>query len=979
MEYVRAFGGRAAGRLWRLLAALSMLAALLAQPALLRAAQGQQFVTQEIRYHRAGAGEVTFVWGVDGWRALDAALRPDGTVINNGAMHTPMARQGNLFQVALKVPLGAAVNYGFLVVKDDQGAPIEPIWDDNGGPGYTTRADQGRTIDVEGRMASAAPAPPAIPDAPLVTQELRYHLPEAGEVSLVWGVNEWQALPEKIRPPATVINDNVMSTPMQSDGATFSARVRVPAGSKLNYGFLITKKRNGAQVGVWDSGGDQGFATQATQDAVVDVQSSVSLARENETASEFNLGAQLLVVMLGMALLAVAFARVRLAGRGVLAGPAQTIVCAGVMLWLIMLPIRANILNFGWISPAYSIPLIPATLWAGYYDLLFVGGITLFFSILAWLLRSRSKAAGALVWSYMALALVVLLIAISNTKVVAMLGRPFNYQWLYYSDFLGSTEAQSAIISNVSARLVVHMAVLGVVLVGGGYALSYVVAWMRSRAKSRLPANLVLVGALIAYVPTSHWQIAAYGWEYSRLANPIVDFVESVFGAQATPGFFTMALPAGSQDEFTAKPALPPGPAVQPRGGAQVKNVVLFVMESVAAEYVDAYGGKHSVTPVLDRYRSQSLLFENIYAHAPASNQSLVSLLGSIYPWISYRSLTEEYSNVGMPTLSSELKRQGYRTSFFSAADTRFQGGDEFLSFRQFDTVADFRSPQCAKRQFQIDPSKEWSYMDGANEECLVTSLDDWLGQDSSTPFFSMLWTVQTHYPYIVDGKGSSYSWQANSPGASQAGADPSMGQEIDYGVNDPWLNRYLNALHHSDMVLGQLLQQIERRGLSDSTLVVVVGDHGEAFGRHNQRGHGASIYDENIHVPLFFIQPRLFDGAKRATLGGLIDIAPTIMHLLGKPAPEAWQGLSLFSGQRSGRVYFTAPWSDFLFGYHEGDMKVIVNATKNTSEVYNLAKDPLEQNDLAAQSPDLVASGYQHLAAWVQYHDQYMKRLLGL
>ena len=216
------------------------------------------------------------------------------------------------------------------------------------------------------------------------------------------------------------------------------------------------------------------------------------------------------------------------------------------------------------------------------------------------------------------------------------------------------------------------------------------------------------------------------------------------------------------------------------------------------------------------------------------------------------------------------------------------------------------------------------------------------------------MWTVQTHYPYVVDG------------------------EETDYGVNDKTLNTYLNALKHSDMVLGQLLGTLERRGLSDSTLVVVVGDHGEAFGRHNQRGHGGNLYEENIHVPLFFIQPRLFDGAEKDDLGGLVDIAPTIMHLIGQPAPAEWQGSSLLASGRSGRVYFSAPWSDFLFGYRDGDTKVLVNATKNTTEVYNLADDPREQTNLAQLHPELVAAGHQRLAAWVQYHDQYMKRLLG-
>jgi arylsulfatase A-like enzyme len=376
------------------------------------------------------------------------------------------------------------------------------------------------------------------------------------------------------------------------------------------------------------------------------------------------------------------------------------------------------------------------------------------------------------------------------------------------------------------------------------------------------------------------------------------------------------------------------------------------VLESVPAEYIEAYGSLYQATPELNKYREQSLLFRNIYAHAPATNASLVSILSSIYPWISYRNLTQEHPDLNIPTLSAELKQRGYRTGFFSSGDMRFQRSDEFLAHRSFDTFHDYRTLACDQQKFQSDINT-WDFQDGADDQCTADSLLEWMRQDSTQPFFGMLWTVQTHYPYFYNG------------------------EEIQY-TDDEKLNRYLNGLHHADAQLGRLLRDLKDRGLDESTLVVVLGDHGEAFGQHDQYAHASHIYEENLHIPLLFINPSLFHGEEAPTLGGTSDIAPSVLDILGLPAPNGWQGRSLFAPSRHKRVYFFAPWSSFRFGYREGDLKFIFDATNNTTELYDLSQDPHETNNLADQRPDDVTAGYQRLAAWVQYHDRYMKALLG-
>jgi arylsulfatase A-like enzyme len=277
-----------------------------------------------------------------------------------------------------------------------------------------------------------------------------------------------------------------------------------------------------------------------------------------------------------------------------------------------------------------------------------------------------------------------------------------------------------------------------------------------------------------------------------------------------------------------------------------LRNVLIVVLESVPAEYVEPYGGAYPVTPTLSRYREHAALFRTIYAHAPSSNKSLISLLGGMYPWVSYQSLTQERPDADLATLSSVLHKRGYRTAFFHSSDLQYQRADAFLRHRHFETVEDYRGRPCDQPLF-VTERRDWSYLDGTDDVCTADSVTNWIGASREKPFFGVMWTMMTHYPYF-----------SNTAEAY---------------VDDAFFNRYLNALRRGDEALGYLLRFLEEHDLAASTLVVVVGDHGEAFGRHDQYGHASYIYEENVHVPLLFINPERFNGEAYDQIGGLEPI----------------------------------------------------------------------------------------------------------
>lgn len=611
--------------------------------------------------------------------------------------------------------------------------------------------------------------------------------------------------------------------------------------------------------------------------------------------------------------------------------------------------VRSWVVGYDWSLSLAMIAGLPKLLAAAFHDFLYVAGITAFFLVLLWIARKSVCSMRIVCGLFLVVALLSLAAAYGNVQFVKVVGRPFNYQWYYYSGFLKSTEAKNAIGASLSPRTgwLALCAAIGMLV--AAWVVSRAIGATRRKHLRGWRLAFCVVGVCVVYFPLAAWCVTKLPWNNGKLENSIVAFVRSAVFA-SDPSFFTMKTSVGPEDFLAVMDRKPEAPLKPFRPATPIRNVLLFVLESVPTEYVEVYGSKYPVTPTLSRYRKHSMLFRRIYATAPSTNKSMVSLLCGIYPSISYLSLTQEDPSANLASLSSELKERGYRTAFFSASDNQYQSLDKFLAHRSFDLIYDYRSKECGRGTF-IDPSGNKFFLNGMDDECATDSLIDWVNANPHAPFFAMQWTMMTHYPYFV----------------SEA--------ETDFGVKDPYLNRYLNALRRGDRCLGKILSALEAKGLADSTLVVVVGDHGEAFGRHDQYTHACKIYEENVHIPLLLINPQLFHGEEETALGNMADIAPTVLHVLGLPLPGEWQGRSLLGEDRRERVYFFATWSEYLFGYREGNRKCIFNASENRYEVYDLSSDPLEETNLASRSPELVKMIPQRLAAWVQYQDRLMKR----
>jgi arylsulfatase A-like enzyme len=420
----------------------------------------------------------------------------------------------------------------------------------------------------------------------------------------------------------------------------------------------------------------------------------------------------------------------------------------------------------------------------------------------------------------------------------------------------------------------------------------------------------------------------------------------------------TDEFPATDLSDFDPIGPRPPSPAsiVRPvsRGlGRAVAtprppNVIFVVLESIAARWAGLNGGPYDSTPVLRAESAHALVADNFYAHIGRSSNSLAAILLSAYPKLGFRDVTEEYPNLPGTSLASMFRDRGYRTAFVTPSDLAWAGWGPFLKGRGFSELRDLHQLECPL-------ISSW----GVEDRCMVDGMIDFITQAPDRPFFVMGWTTQTHHPYEPTPDVPLLSFQREP-------------------VPDQYeLERYLNVLHETDRHLGRLFDTVRRLKLDQDTLIVVMGDHGQAFGYpHNTYIQGRTMYEEDVHVPLMFWSPRRYQMATRSkTVGSQVDLAPTIAELAGVPAAADWQGRSLFDATRSSRAYFYVAEDHFTLGLREGNWKYIFALREGVEELYDLDKDPDEQHNLAKAEPDRTARMRQRLAAWTEANRRQYER----
>lgn len=561
----------------------------------------------------------------------------------------------------------------------------------------------------------------------------------------------------------------------------------------------------------------------------------------------------------------------------------------------------------------------------------------------AWLLEGSAGAALRRV--VLVVGAVLVLWGVANVGIFGYFRRPLN---LHMLDLVGrAADLRSSIWARVTWALALSLGALPV-----GFALATPTLERRLGVPSRRVAWTL---ALVAVVWVSlglcvHAGYAGDAFERRLGQNPHRVLLTSAFekltglrGADLPRGF-----PPGHLEEHRPFEERSRGPSSLPPGLPRPRNVVLIVLESTGTRWLSLYGAAWNTTPHLAAEARHALVAESFYSHVGYTFCSLMSLGFSTYPGLPWcwRPCGEAPLP---PTLAELLKPRGYATAFMSSGDLDWEGMGYMMRGRGFDAILD-------QRDLPGPPLSSW----GKPDRLLFESLLRWIDapERAGRPFYVVCWTDQTHDPYQP------------SPNLRQFDFFGGRGE-------NPDLSRYLNVLREVDAGIGELFDGLRARGLADDTLVAITGDHGEAFGfPHDVRGHGSALYEENVHVPLMLWSPRLFgDGGRRTdAVASHVDLAPTLVDLLGVEPAGGWQGESLFARHRSGRAYFETGISEYQFGVREGEWKYVYNATLGTERLYDLASDPEERQDRGAGDPERCRRMRERVAAFIAAEERHLR-----
>lgn len=434
--------------------------------------------------------------------------------------------------------------------------------------------------------------------------------------------------------------------------------------------------------------------------------------------------------------------------------------------------------------------------------------------------------------------------------------------------------------------------------------------------------------------------------------------------ADAAGGEGGSVLLAGARLQATAPPAIDaaivpagvPGPPGRP-------SMLLFLVDTLRADRLGAYGSTRGLTPNIDRFARGATVLSRTVAQSSWTKASMASVFTGLYP--SAHGVAEHDSVLidDAVTLAEMLAAAEYETAGVVAISTVASLFGFAQGFETYEELLEEPSPgvhQPAERI--VDAGLRW--LDGRSQP--------------QRPFFVYLHVADPHTPYVPpDDLRKRFA-----PGVDPMDLGNFMTDLRDWQPSDAEvaaLTASASALYDAEVAyvdrqFGRLLDGLEARGLLQDTVVMLLADHGEEFYDHGGFTHGHTLYQEQLHVPWIVSLPGgLGAGARLDDIVRQVDVLPTMLQLAGVAAPANLQGASILPLLRSAAPPRQAL-SQLRLGdlqidsVVEGDWKLLralpPGASAQTFELFDLSIDPGERKDLAASRP--VARGFfaEQLAA---------------
>jgi arylsulfatase A-like enzyme len=573
--------------------------------------------------------------------------------------------------------------------------------------------------------------------------------------------------------------------------------------------------------------------------------------------------------------------------------------------------------------------------------------------------------------------------------------------------------SQPAIGASGVALLVVHIALLCV--------------WVLSLRRMPLPgwlnglANPWTSSALLTGLT---W--IAFGYNQSRLLRAVASLVFVVVVAVVTraisarlrrgdrelpvPRVVTVAaavvlvFATSFAVNRAGRPPFPP-PSGSISASADKPNVVIITLDTVRADHLSLYGYARDTTPKLVEFAREATRYANALSPGNFTLPAHASMFTGLYP-SEHGAHNSRDDIAGLPlgedftTLAELMVEQGYRT-FAVSANTAYVTGRFGLDqgFEYFDSQQDTTAPwaPCLARYFLRCSLRDLLKVSVARKapDSLLRSAEqinqeafailDGVAGDGDRPFLLFLNYMDGHFPYLppapfdtlFPGKDPGFSWASADTYALEAGVN-SLSRTLQPEEHEHLVSQYDGSIAYLDAKLGELFDRLRRDGLLDDTLVVIWSDHGESFMEHGFLGHGVSLYQSEIGVPMVVRYPGQSAGRVVEAPVSSVDLLPTIMEVADIDIEHRISGESLLDiGGFEARPVFSESFpAGNKVALHErfdrtaraivsGQHKLIWSS-EGMRELYDLSVDPGEAagvmtSNTAADTLEAT------LASWLQ------------
>ncbi len=405
-------------------------------------------------------------------------------------------------------------------------------------------------------------------------------------------------------------------------------------------------------------------------------------------------------------------------------------------------------------------------------------------------------------------------------------------------------------------------------------------------------------------------------------------------------------------------------------GSVPQPNILFIMVDTLRADHVGCYGYGRPTTPNLDHLATEGVRLEQMMSVSSWTMPAVGTMFTGLYPSQHNLTGTKHRMAEGITTLAAVLGQAGYRTVGFTTnpvVHSQFGFAQGFAVYDDYTVMLSgdlglFGDPDPA---IAVPPQKIEAGNGTVTSPLVNRFAETFLEKqtDASAPFFLFLLYFDPHADYVPPPP---YDTMFN-PGY----AGPEVGSGIyRRGPSHPYspeerqqiVSLYDGEIRNTDEHIGRLLALLDRLGLRDNTVVLIVADHGEEFWDHGGMLHGHSLREELVHVPCILRDPGVLPaGTVFPHQASLLDVMPTLLDLAGVPIPEQCLGRSLLPNLREA----PAPWTErlaFLEGTPDSrtnleaarlpTRKLVHDPLADTWEAFDLATDPQEKSPL--RSPPL-------------------------